>query len=1122
MVFEKNCIGRVHSLRIGKEIQRKERAREHGGVHSYQDMAESFEIRSKSFTIKWVNIPSDSLVKWTIKPLKNSINLGIYQQNQNVSPPLSGSSVGSNNAHHVSSSSVLENLDVDEVNQIPHRLFTQLPSTSSIQTSNASILPKSNSPQLKQQPSMNTSANVANSPTSSNSLEGKLDQQLIKRKWIGRCSGDSVRSSTFEIRNAGLYAFVFDNTFSKTKAKTVLFKYEISSLNERAKATASTAPTCPNNAKNVFAVHNKVSSEKFGISPGPDNNNSTRIINIKGSQYLEGFLMKKRRRKGGKNFIKRFFSLNLTYAVLDYYSNDKSNKIRGNMMVTQAVISADSSELMMYLDSGMEQWVLKATSLDNFKTWVNAFNFIKNKNKILKEHNRFLPQKTASTIDDVLSNKSPISDFDSDYDDEYTFDDDRSHRHAAKPNPQFKIIEEKITSLKSYLLELSEKEEVDSTVLSNPKNKVTNRYKTGPINFKKETKQLTSDVSNGSQATTLTRKPSFLQRLKSRNSQSTPSTPEKQSFDFDKTRHSNNISYDDGNNGNGNASCVSSFVSSSSSQCNGPLNSVLFKNEYKCALDTILERVTELEIAYQELVEHELCKSSRAKASLSRSTSHARSIFSQEFYDAQEYVDKTKLGVMMLDQDLDDVNHNDEVLSSKLSSNTFEQALKRISYVDDEDENSSTSLSDGEEEEETQSSEGTSEDMDNSKTDHIITLKDEESLEHDLYPLPYNGEFHPRMDIKPAAAEPPSLISILRKGVGKDLTNMSMPITTNEPLSFLQTYAENFEYCGLINDAINSPIENGERILKIATFAITFLSSYKDKVRSIRKPFNPLLGETFELVRPDLDIRLITEKVIHKPFIMAAHVDSKKWYISQSICPQQKFYGKTAELSVDGTLKLMFRDSDESYEWNQPNTILRNIVSLTGEKYHEPVDSITIKSNTGLKCVVSFISENGRFTSGRSEKVELKVYSDKKGQKPLPLTAHGSWTESIKFNNGKQIWHIHDQLKHHEKKYGFTKFACNLNYIDEPHVNCAPTDSRRRPDQKLYEDGKVDQAGHLKLKLEEDQRLRRKDSAGNDVVHCPAFFVKGHGDLDWSLKRGKDSYWNRRKTSNWEDLVKLW
>ena len=45
--------------------------------------------------------------------------------------------------------------------------------------------------------------------------------------------------------------------------------------------------------------------------------------------------------------------------------------------------------------------------------------------------------------------------------------------------------------------------------------------------------------------------------------------------------------------------------------------------------------------------------------------------------------------------------------------------------------------------------------------------------------------------------------------------------------------------------------------------------------------------------------------------------------------------------------------------------------------------------------------------------------------------------------------------------YNFTILACQLN---EPEEGVAPTDSRLRPDQRLMEEGNLDQANEVKVR----------------------------------------------------------
>ena len=58
-----------------------------------------------------------------------------------------------------------------------------------------------------------------------------------------------------------------------------------------------------------------------------------------------------------------------------------------------------------------------------------------------------------------------------------------------------------------------------------------------------------------------------------------------------------------------------------------------------------------------------------------------------------------------------------------------------------------------------------------------------------------------------------------------------------------------------------------------------------------------------------------------------------------------------------------------------------------------------------------------------------------------------------------------------EKCYNYTELAVELNEMEE---DVAPTDSRRRPDQRLMEEGRWDEANKIKVMLEEKQRAARR------------------------------------------------
>lgn len=90
---------------------------------------------------------------------------------------------------------------------------------------------------------------------------------------------------------------------------------------------------------------------------------------------------------------------------------------------------------------------------------------------------------------------------------------------------------------------------------------------------------------------------------------------------------------------------------------------------------------------------------------------------------------------------------------------------------------------------------------------------------------------------------------------------MSVPplqVNFNEPLSMLQRLTEDLEYHELLDKAARCE-SSLEQLCLVAAFSV---SSYSTTVHRTAKPFNPLLGETYELDRlDDLGYRSLCEQV---------------------------------------------------------------------------------------------------------------------------------------------------------------------------------------------------------------------------------------------------------------------
>ena len=112
------------------------------------------------------------------------------------------------------------------------------------------------------------------------------------------------------------------------------------------------------------------------------------------------------------------------------------------------------------------------------------------------------------------------------------------------------------------------------------------------------------------------------------------------------------------------------------------------------------------------------------------------------------------------------------------------------------------------------------------------------------------------------------------------------------------------------------------------------------------------------------------------------------------------------------------------------------------------------------------------------------------------------------------LWEAEKMPHNASDYYGFTYFAMSLNEItdDIRHV-LPPTDSRFRPDQRALEDGDADAAEELKLKLENEQRIRRKVLEETGEKHQPQWFHLGENGVDWEYggPDGRDYFEERDK-----------
>lgn len=298
----------------------------------------------------------------------------------------------------------------------------------------------------------------------------------------------------------------------------------------------------------------------------------------------------------------------------------------------------------------------------------------------------------------------------------------------------------------------------------------------------------------------------------------------------------------------------------------------------------------------------------------------------------------------------------------------------------------------------------------------------------------------------------------------------------------------------------------------MAYVAAFSMSTYSTTSERIAKPFNPMLGETYECDRiDDMGWKLISEQVCHHPPILAQFCDSKNgWKCSQEFSLQSSFTGKHISAIPMGYSRIEFPSTGTSYSFNRPVTSVHNLI--IGKLYIEQTGLVTVTGEgkaDGWKCVLDYQSHSF-FTKG-TRKVKGNVV-DPSGNVHITLSAR--WDDKMEMTKGNKgqptvIWRKRPPPADSHLYYNFTVFASQLN---EPEGDVAPTDSRNRPDQRLMENGDWDESNREKFRLEEKQRARRRLS--QDVE--PIWFSRCKDEITGNaVYKYTGDYWKCKSSGDW-------
>ncbi|XP_023338515.1 oxysterol-binding protein 1 [Eurytemora carolleeae] len=313
----------------------------------------------------------------------------------------------------------------------------------------------------------------------------------------------------------------------------------------------------------------------------------------------------------------------------------------------------------------------------------------------------------------------------------------------------------------------------------------------------------------------------------------------------------------------------------------------------------------------------------------------------------------------------------------------------------------------------------------------------------------------------------------------------------------------------------------------VAAFAV---AGYGRTGRTL-KPFNPLLGETFEFDRTsDLGWRYISEQVSHHPPIAAVHCEGRGWTVWLQVSSDVKFTGRTISVEPKGSIHLVFKGSNHHYTWERLHTVIHNV--LFGKLWIENHGEMNIINHAqGGRAFVKFES-SGMF-GGETKQVYGAVHNAKQEIVWILRGAWDSFLESVspltaikvegavdifgkeianenvvaKLPRWKEVWDGRPEDVRTEIQYCFTQFTIELN---ESEDGVAPTDSRNRPDQRIHENGDWKKADRCKYALEAAQRARKKETS---TVWFQKTWDQYENDF---VYKSKGTYWKKKQEKNWE------
>ncbi|XP_017886101.1 oxysterol-binding protein-related protein 8 isoform X2 [Ceratina calcarata] len=352
--------------------------------------------------------------------------------------------------------------------------------------------------------------------------------------------------------------------------------------------------------------------------------------------------------------------------------------------------------------------------------------------------------------------------------------------------------------------------------------------------------------------------------------------------------------------------------------------------------------------------------------------------------------------------------------------------------------------------------------------------------------------------------EQKSLIWFLMKQVrpGMDLSKVVLPTFILEPRSFLEKLADSYYHADLLSQAV---IED-DAFTRMKAVVKWYLSGFYKKPQGLKKPYNPLLGETFRCYwqHPDGSRTFyIAEQLSHHPPISGFYVTNRQdgFTISATIIAKSKFYGNSTSAVLDGVAILTMLPRGEDYTMTVPYAHCKGILMGTlsmelGGKVHINCEKtgyhteLEFKLKPFLGGAEQMNQVVGAIRLGKETLASISGYWD--GQ--ILITDKRTGQESVFFNPTSEV-----------RKKRLKKYTVPLEHQ-------GPWESEKlwyEVTQAINRDDQV-AATEAKTQLEEAQRERAKERKAKGQEWVPKNFVQDIITGNWVYRHADVRPWDPR------------